>query len=146
MHCITILQVYASGTGNRQHPLYFLDWLKGSKKPQQQDTSTLAAHKDKSSIASSSTEPSLPVSIPSNIGRTTSGFKAVFGKSSPVKVTPIKLHVLNALGVGKVKPFQVNLAPAGAEHGADGAAGEGPAHGVRGGEGTPGTCWGGTRS
>jgi hypothetical protein len=75
---------------------------------------------------SSSKDPSLPVSIPSNISRTTSGFKAVFGKSSPVKVTPIKLHVLNALGVGKVNPSVLNLASTGsATAAAEGEAGEG---------------------
>jgi hypothetical protein len=49
--------------------------------------------------------------LPGSLSRTSSGFRAVFGKSSPVKVTPIRLRVLSALGVSSVKGFRLNLAP-----------------------------------
>lgn len=98
--------MYASGTGNCRHPLYFLGWGNGRRQ-----TPAMTAC-DGSSGGEGSPEAPLPASIPAgSICRTSSGFRAVFGKSLPVKVTPIRLRVLGALGVGSVKGFRLNLAP-----------------------------------
>lgn len=117
------LQVYASGTGNRRHPLYFLDCLRRSKHQQQQQEEEepgqvdTAARGQAHSVASSDGKDStLPVSYRASSGKGTgfmasNGFKAIFGRSSPVQILPIKTHVLHTLGFTEAKKFKLNLAP-----------------------------------
>lgn len=95
------LQVYASGTGNRRDPLYFLQWLRRSK--QQQPGKAAHGYTDSNAGA---TAAGLPVSYPATYSKG-NGFQAVFGRSSPVRVLPIVLHTL---GYGSAKAFKVSTA------------------------------------
>jgi hypothetical protein len=102
-------QVYASGTGNRRHPLFFLGRLHGQ--PQEHQTASAAATKQLGATKDNTAADScLPVSFPAHLRRASSGFQAVFAKSSAVRVLPIKLHVLQALGVTTTRNFPLNLA------------------------------------
>jgi hypothetical protein len=103
------LQVYASGTGNQRTPLFFLDWFRRRKQQQQQGMAVQHAHKDHIHIVASSTESSLPVSYALSPIKS-SGFKAVFSRSSPVRVMPIHTHVLHTLGVAQTQQLQPSAA------------------------------------
>jgi hypothetical protein len=107
------VQVYASGTGNRRHPLFFLGWLKGDRHQQRQAATAASTKKLGNAGASkdnAAADSCLPVSFPEHLRRASSGFQAVFAKSAAVRVLPIKLHVLQALGVTTTRNFRLNLA------------------------------------
>jgi len=69
------------------------------------------------SVASSdSKDAALPVSYSASARKgsgfkASNGFKAIFGRSSPVQILPIKTHVLHTLGFTEAKKFMLNLAP-----------------------------------
>lgn len=102
LRLLLLLQVYASGTGNRRDPLYFLECFRTSRKAKTQD-----AGSELYTAASSSLDAALPVSFrpgsaappPPPPQRTTSGFEAVFSYSAPLRVSPINttcaLHTLS---------------------------------------------------
>ena len=52
------------------------------------------------------------MSYPASLIKHGSGFQAIFGRSSPVKVLPIRTQVLHTLGFASTaKPFKVNVEP-----------------------------------
>lgn len=59
--------------------------------------------------AACSAGPPVPVST---LARTSSGFQAVFGKTAPVRIVPVKLRVMHALGAAMgARAFPLKLQP-----------------------------------
>lgn len=89
--------MYASGTGNRRPPLYFLEYLKRNSQQQQQQGVKQPPEAGSSSAQGTVSKADAPVPV-STLARTGSGFAAVFAQAAPVKVVPVRLRVMRALG------------------------------------------------
>jgi hypothetical protein len=99
MHCTYLLfrrmQVYASGTGNNKHPLFFLQWMwRGSndKKRKRRASSDLNLPTIKSPIKQALKPDPLPTTLPSS----PSSLSAFLPPLSPVRVKPGALPLVNA--------------------------------------------------
>lgn len=103
-------QVFASGTGNRRHPLFFLGYPRSHQAPHseasQQDRLNVRKHKQAPARRSASPLPVTGASF-AHAGSPSkqAGLLAVFGRVSPVRLVPAVKLSLGAGAAQKKQPF-----------------------------------------